>query len=100
IALLARHRRLREVLIALALLAVPLMLFRQWGTGVLTDALGVPSRSSIRGLWFQAPLHLFVLMAAASLGLLVVYMERARDHAVLQANLRAELASARLQTLR
>ena len=99
IALLARHRRLREVVIIIALLAVPVMMLRQWGTGALSDAIGVPSRSSIRGLWFQAPLHLFVLIAAAALGLLVVYMERARDHAVLQANLRAELASARLQTL-
>jgi signal transduction histidine kinase len=100
IALRARHRRLPEVLIVLALLAVPVMLFRQWGTGALSQVLHWPARSSIRGLWFQAPLHLFVLMAAAALGLLVVYMERARDHAVLQANLRAELASARLQTLR
>jgi LytS/YehU family sensor histidine kinase len=100
IALRARHRRMREVLTVLALLVVPLMVLRQWGTGVLTNALGWPSRSSLRGLWFSAPLHLFVLTAAAALGLLVVYMERARDHAVLQANLRAELASARLQTLR
>jgi hypothetical protein len=100
IALVARQRRLREVLTLLALLAVPLIMLRQWGTGALSYALGWPSRSSLRGLWFSAPLHLFVLTAAAALGLLVVYMERARDHAVLQANLRAELASARLQTLR
>jgi signal transduction histidine kinase len=99
-ALRARDQGLRKVVTILVLLAVPLMLLRQWGTGALTEALGVPSRSNIRGLWFQAPLHLFVLTAAAALGLLVVYMQRARDHAVLQANLRAELASARLQTLR
>ena len=100
IALRARHRPLREVLTVLALLAVPLIMLRQWGTGALSTALGLPSRSSILGLGFQAPLHLFVLMAAVALGLLVVYMERVRDQAVLQANLRAELASARLQTLR
>jgi LytS/YehU family sensor histidine kinase len=81
------------------LVAVPLILLRQWGTGALSNALDLPARSSILGLGYQAPLHLFVLMAAAALGLLVVYMERVRDHAVLQANLRAELASARLQTL-
>ena len=100
IALGARYRQPRQVLTVLALLAVPLMVFRQWGTGALSAALNVPARSSIRGLWFSAPLYLFVLMAAAALGLLVVYMQRERDHAVLQATLREELASARLQTLR
>ena len=100
IALLARHRRLREVLTALALLAVPIMMLRQWTTYTLSDALRVPARASMRALLFSGPLYLFVLTAAAALGLLVVYMQRARDHAVLQANLRAELASARLQTLR
>lgn len=100
VALRARRQRLRDVLIVLAALTVPLMMLRQWGGGVVTEALGVPSRSSMRALWFSAPLHLFVLLAAAALGLLLVYMERARDHAVLQANLRAELASARLETLR
>lgn len=100
VALLARRRRLRGVLTMLALLILPLMIVRQWGAGAITDAVGWPSRSSLRALWFSAPLHLFVLTAAAAVGLLVVYMERARDHAVLQATLRAELASARLQTLR
>ena len=100
VALGARHRSPRQVLTVLALLAVPLMMLRQWGTGAISFALGWPSRSNIRGLWFSAPLYLFVLMAAAALGLLVVYMQRERDHAVLQATLRAELASARLQTLR
>jgi LytS/YehU family sensor histidine kinase len=100
IALRARNPRPPEVLTILALQAVPLIVVRHWGTGALSTALDLPSRSSIVGLGYQAPLHLFVLMAAAALGLLVVYMERVRDQAVLQANLRAELASARLQTLR
>jgi LytS/YehU family sensor histidine kinase len=45
-------------------------------------------------------LNLFLLIAPAALGLLVVYMQRERDGAVLRATLQAELASARLQTLR
>jgi LytS/YehU family sensor histidine kinase len=51
-------------------------------------------------LWYNGPFYFFLLMAAAALGLLVVYMQRERDSAVLQATLQAELASARLQTLR
>ena len=99
-ALGARRHGLREVLTVLALLAVPLMMLREWVTYTLSYALGLPARSSMRALLFSGPLYLFVLTAAAALGLLVVYMQRARDHAVLQATLRAELASARLQTLR
>ena len=101
IALRARHRPLREVLTILALLAIPVMVLKHWGTFTLTYALGWSGPPNMmRGLLFSGPLNMFVLMAAAALGLLVVYMQRARDHAVLQANLRAELASARLQTLR
>jgi two-component system LytT family sensor kinase len=101
IALRARHRPLREVLTILALLAIPVMVLKQWGTSAVTYALGWSGPPNMmRGLLFSGPLNVFVLMAAAALGLLVVYMQRARDHAVVQANLRAELASARLQTLR
>ena len=99
-ALGARRRGLREVLTVLALLAVPLMMLREWVTYTVSHAFGLPTRSSMGALLFTGPLYLFVLTAAAALGLLVVYMQRARDHAVLQATLRAELASARLQTLR
>jgi two-component system, LytTR family, sensor kinase len=49
---------------------------------------------------FNGPFYFFLLMAAAALGLLVVYMQRERDNAVFQATLQGELASARLQTLR
>ena len=101
IALRARHRPLRAILTTLALLAVPLMVVRYFGTAALTYSLGWGGPPNVRrGLWFSAPSNLFVLTAAAALGLLLVYMQRARDHAVLQATLRAELASARLQTLR
>ena len=100
IALGARYRRLGQVLMVLALLAIPLMIVRQWGASILALAFGWPGRLSLRPLLIAGPLHLFVLTAAAALGLLVVYMERARDHAVQQATLRAELATARLQTLR
>jgi signal transduction histidine kinase len=101
IALRARHRPLREVVTVLALLAVPLMVLRFWVTVSLTYAAGWSGPPNMRrGLWFSAPLNLFVLTAAAALGLLMVYMQRARDSDVDQATLRAELASARLQTLR
>jgi len=53
-----------------------------------------------RMLLFNGPFYFFLLMAAAALGLLVVYMQRERDNAVFQATLQGELASARLQTLR
>jgi two-component system, LytTR family, sensor kinase len=59
-----------------------------------------PAPPAGRMLWYNGPFYLFLLMAAAALGLLVVYMQRERDTAVHQATLQAELASARLQTLR
>ena len=99
-ALGARRHGLRKVLTVLALLAIPLMMLREWVTYTLSYALGLPARSSMRALLFSGPLYLFVLTAAAALGLLVVYMQRERDNAVLRATLQAELASARLQTLR
>ncbi|MBX3147735.1 MAG: histidine kinase [Gemmatimonadales bacterium] len=101
LALRARHRPLRQVLTVLGVLAVPLMVLRHWVyTASLSTLLGWPAPPPMRALWFQGPLYLFLLIAAAALGLLVVYMQRERDNAVLQANLQAELASARLQTLR
>jgi signal transduction histidine kinase len=100
LALRARHDPLRQVLALLGLMAVPLIVLRYWVAASLAYALGWPGRPILRLLWYSAPLHLFALMAAAALGLLVVYMQRERDNAVLQATLQAELASARLQTLR
>lgn len=100
LALRARREPLREVLALLGALAIPLVVLRFWISASLAFALGWPGRPVIRTLWFSAPLHLFALLAAAALGLLVVYMQRERDNAVLHANLHAELASARLQTLR
>jgi two-component system, LytTR family, sensor kinase len=81
-------------------LAVPLMVLRYWATSVVGQWFGRPALPAGRMLWYNAPFFLFLLAAAAALGLLVVYMQRERDNAVLQANLQAELASARLQTLR
>ena len=101
LALRARHEPMRQVLTVLGVLAVPLMVLRHWvNTFFLTYGLGMPRPPAMRALWFAGPLHLFLLVAAAALGLLVVYMQRERDNAVLQATLQAELASARLQTLR
>ena len=101
LALRARHEPLRRVLTVLGVLAVPLMVLRHWAYSLsLTYALGWPARPAGRALWFAGPLNLFLLVAAAALGLLVVYMQRERDSAVLRATLQAELASARLQTLR
>jgi len=95
LALRARHAPLRQVLTVIGLLAIPLM--------VLSFVLMIhltPTRLSLKLLWFVGPMQLIPLLAAAALGLLVVYMQRERDNAVLQATLQAELASARLQTLR
>jgi two-component system LytT family sensor kinase len=100
IALRARREPLRRVLTILGVLAVPLMVLRFWATSAIGQALGRPPLPAGRMLWFNGPFYLFLLMAAAALGLLVVYMQRERDNAVLQATLQAELASARLQTLR
>ena len=100
LALRARHEPLRRVLTVLGVLAVPLMVLRFLATSVILQAFGRPAPPVGRMLWFNGPFYLFVLMAAAALGLLVVYMQRERDTAVHQATLRAELASARLQTLR
>jgi two-component system, LytTR family, sensor kinase len=100
LALRARREPLRQVLTVLGVLAVPLMVLRFWGTSVIVQALGRPALPAGRMLWYNGPFYLFLLMAAAALGLLVVYMERERDTAVHQATLQAELASARLQTLR
>jgi signal transduction histidine kinase len=100
LALRARREPLRRVVVLLAVLAVPLMVLRYWGTSAIGQALGRPALPVGRALLFNGPFYLFLLMAAAALGLLVVYMQRERDNAVLQATLQAELASARLQTLR
>jgi signal transduction histidine kinase len=101
LALRARREPLRRVLTVLGVLAVPLMVLRHWvWTFSVTYALDWPRQPAMRVLWFSGPLYLFMLIAAAALGLLVVYMQRERDNAVLQATLHAELASARLQTLR
>ena len=100
LALRARRAPLRQVLTVLGLLAIPLMVLRYWATSAISEAFGRPAPPVGRALLFNAPLYLFLLMAAAALGLLVVYMQRERDNAVLQATLQAALASARLQTLR
>ena len=100
LALQARRYPLRRVLAVLAAVAVPLMVLRYYATDLIGQALGRPSLPAGRMLWYNGPFYLFLLMAAAALGLLVVYMQRERNSAVLQANLKAELASARLQTLR
>ncbi|HKY98355.1 MAG TPA: histidine kinase [Gemmatimonadaceae bacterium] len=100
VALRAREKPLRETIIVLALIAVPLMVLRYWATDLIGQALGRPALPAGRMLWYNGPFYLFLLMAAAALGLLLVSMQRERDSAVLQANLKAELASARLQTLR
>ena len=100
VALEARHQPLRLVLALLGLLAVPLVVVRYMATFVIWDAVGWPGRPALRALWFSGPLDLIPLMAAAALGLLVVYMQRERDNSVMRATLQAELAAARLQTLR
>ncbi len=100
LALRARRQPLRQVLMVLTVVAVPLMVLRYSGIFLLRNALGWPDRLELHALWFEGPLQLFPLVAAAALGLVVVYIQRERDTAVLQANLNAELASARLQTLR
>jgi LytS/YehU family sensor histidine kinase len=84
------------VLTLLGVLIVPLMVLRFWGT----FRLRAPARPNLAVLWFSLPLELIPMVAAAAFGLVVVYVQRERDNAVLQATLRAELASARLQTLR
>ena len=100
LALRARHAPLRQVLAVLVALAVPLIMLRFWVAAAFAYVVGWPTRPALWPLWYSAPLHLIALMAAAAVGLLVVYMQRERDNAVLQATLEAELASARLQTLR
>src|SRR5215218_7740203 len=81
LALRARHAPLRQVLLVLGVLAVPLMALRFW----TTFRLRAPARPNLAVLWFSAPLELMPLMAAAALGLVVVYVQRERDNAVLQA---------------
>jgi hypothetical protein len=54
IALGARRRGLRQVLTVLALLAVPLMMLREWVTATVSHALGLPTRSSMGALLFTA----------------------------------------------
>ena len=100
LALRARRAPLRRVVTLLALLAIPLMVLRYWSTSLVLQALDRPVLPAGRALVFNGPFYFFLLMAAAALGLLVVYMQRERDSAVLRATLQAELASARLQTLR
>jgi sensor histidine kinase YesM len=101
LALRARHAPLRQVLTLLGVIAIPLLVLRAWVMSVLGAALfGGPGRPVVRALLINGPQFLFLLLAAAALGLLVVYMQRERDNAVRQATLQAELASARLQTLR
>jgi LytS/YehU family sensor histidine kinase len=92
----ARHEPLRRVLTTLGVLVLPLEAARSWWTFSLRG----PGRPNLAILLYTAPLELIPLMAAGALGLLMVYIERERDNALVQANLRAELASARLQTLR
>jgi len=99
-ALRARREPMRQTLTILGVLAVPLVVLRYLGPPFILHALGRGPAPLVRGLWLNGPITLFVLMAAAALGLVVVYMQRERDHAVLQATLQTELASARLQTLR
>jgi hypothetical protein len=96
LALRARHEPLRRVMTILGVLAVPLMVVRFWAT----FRLRAPRGPNLAVLWFSAPQELIPLFAAAALGLLVVYIQRERDGAVRKATLQAELASARLQTLR
>ena len=101
IALRARHQPMRQVLTTLGVVAIPLLVLRFWAVSVLGSAMfGGPGRPVTRALLISGPTFLFLLLAAAALGLLVVYMQRERDNAVRQATLQAELASARLQTLR
>jgi len=100
LALVARRAPLRRVVTLLGLLAVPLMVLRYWATSSILQAVGRPAVPVGRMLLFNGPFYFFLLMAAAALGLLVVYMQRERDNAVFQATLQGELASARLQTLR
>ena len=100
LALRARRAPLRRVVTLLAVVAVPLMVFRFWATTAIVEAFGRPALPIGRALVFNGPFYFFLMMAAAALGLLVVYMQRERDSAVLRATLQAELASARLQTLR
>jgi signal transduction histidine kinase len=100
LALQARREPPQRVLAVLGVVAVPLMVLRYWGTSAIVQALGRRGPPPGRALWFNGPFYLFLLVAAAAMGLLVVYMQRERDNAVLQATLQAELASARLQTLR
>jgi LytS/YehU family sensor histidine kinase len=76
------------------------MVFRYWLTSAILQAFGRPALPLGRMLVFNAPFYFFLMMAAAALGLLVVYMQRERDNAVFRVTLQGELASARLQTLR
>ena len=91
---------IQKALIFAGVLAVPVMLLRYWLSVYLEQALDPNARRRIHLLWLTGPAELLPLIAAAALGLLFVYMQRERDNAVMQANLNAELASARLQTLR
>ena len=100
LALQARRYPLRQIMTLLGVVAVPLMVIRFWATDMIGQAFGRPAMPAGRMLWYNGPFYLFLLIAAAALGLLVVSMQRERNSAVLQANLKAELASARLQTLR
>lgn len=98
-ALRARREPMRQVVAGLVLLAIPLIVIRYYGTSALTASIGL-GRPPVRFILMNGPLYLFLMAAGAALGFLVVYIHRERDNAVLQANLKAELAAARLQTLR
>ena len=100
LALRARREPLRRVLTVMGVVAIPLMVVRYLGAAFLSTALGWHWRPFVQYLFVNGLQHLALLVAAAALGLLVVYMQRERDSAVTQAKLQAELASARLQTLR
>ena len=101
LALRARHAPMRQVVTVLGVATLPILVLRGWGVSVIGAAMfGGPGRPVWRMLLINGTTFVFLLLAAAALGLLVVYMQRERDNAVHQANLQAELASARLQTLR
>src|SRR4051794_9996087 len=71
LALRARHEPMRQVLTILGVLAVPLVVLRYLGPPFLLYALGRGQPPLTRGLWLNGPITLFLLMAAAALGLLV-----------------------------
>src|SRR5215208_4009801 len=72
LALRARHEPMRQTLTILGVLALPLVVLRYLGPPFLLYALDRGPSPLIRGLWMNGPITLFMLMAAAALGLLVV----------------------------